>query len=413
MSRIFRAPGLRSRSLAGLAALLAILALGLPAAADPQERLDRLEQRRARLRAELERVEGRGDRLATRVRSLDRDRAQAEAQLDRADSELAVLDGRIAEASRRLTHAQKRLMVVTDELLRRQAELVARTNLYAERAVATYKAGPAAYLTPILSSQTFGQLLDRYAYYESALDTDAELIAQIEVLRDETETRREIVEREKSEIARTKLRLEQDRQRAAAVRLVRARALSTVQQALGQKRELLAGARSKEAALRAIDEQLERESGRIQALLAAAASSGSPAAGAEVVARGGRLLWPANGPLTSGFGYRTHPIFGDGRMHTGIDIGASYGSPVIASDSGQVVYVGTMSGYGNVVVIDHGGGLATTYNHLSAFSVGTGQQVGRGSPIASVGCTGYCTGPHLHFEVRVNGSPVDPMPYLR
>ncbi len=412
MSRILRGPGLRSRSLAGLAALLAILALGLPAAADPQERLDRLEQRRARLRAEIERVEGRGDRLATRVRSLDRDRARAEAQLDWADSELAVLDGRIAEASRRLRHAQKRLMVVTDELLRRQAELVARTNLFAERAAATYKAGPAAYLTPILSSQTFGQLLDRYAYYESALDTDSELVSQIEVLRDETENRREIVEREKREIARTKLHLEQDRQKAAAVRLARARALSTVQQALGQKRELLAGARSKEAALRAIEEQLERESTRIEALLAAASSS-SPAAGAEVVARGGRLLWPANGPLTSGFGYRTHPIFGDARMHTGIDIGASYGSPVIASDSGQVVYVGTMSGYGNVVVIDHGGGLATTYNHLSAFSVGNGQQVGRGSPIAAVGCTGYCTGPHLHFEVRVNGSPVDPMPYLR
>jgi murein DD-endopeptidase MepM/ murein hydrolase activator NlpD len=125
------------------------------------------------------------------------------------------------------------------------------------------------------------------------------------------------------------------------------------------------------------------------------------------------LLWPAAGPITSGFGYRIHPIFGTRTLHTGIDIGAPYGAPVVAADSGTVIYAGTMSGYGNVVMVDHGGGISTLYGHLSAFSVGNGQSVGRGTRIASVGCTGYCTGPHLHFEVRINGTPVDPMPYLQ
>jgi murein DD-endopeptidase MepM/ murein hydrolase activator NlpD len=100
-------------------------------------------------------------------------------------------------------------------------------------------------------------------------------------------------------------------------------------------------------------------------------------------------------------------------LHTGVDIGAPYGATVVAASTGVVAYVGSMSGYGNVVVVDHGGGVATTYNHLSGFAVSSGQRVSRGQAVASVGCTGYCTGPHLHFEVRVGGSPVDPMPYLQ
>jgi murein DD-endopeptidase MepM/ murein hydrolase activator NlpD len=109
--------------------------------------------------------------------------------------------------------------------------------------------------------------------------------------------------------------------------------------------------------------------------------------------------------VTSGFGSRW------GRMHYGIDISAPYGTAVRAAASGRVIYAGGMSGYGNIVVIDHGGGLATAYAHLSSIWAGSGS-VSQGQSIGAVGCTGYCTGNHLHFEVRVNGSPVDPLGYL-
>jgi murein DD-endopeptidase MepM/ murein hydrolase activator NlpD len=127
----------------------------------------------------------------------------------------------------------------------------------------------------------------------------------------------------------------------------------------------------------------------------------------------GVLAVPIPGaPITSGFGPRVHPIYGDVRMHTGIDFGASSGTPIRAAADGVVVSAGPLGGYGNATVIDHGNGLATLYGHQSSIAVAPGQRVRRGQVIGYVGCTGLCTGPHLHFEVRVRGTPVDPMQYL-
>jgi murein DD-endopeptidase MepM/ murein hydrolase activator NlpD len=126
--------------------------------------------------------------------------------------------------------------------------------------------------------------------------------------------------------------------------------------------------------------------------------------------------------VSSGFGYRIHPIFGTRKMHTGIDVGRNLnppksidGAPIVAAGTGTVVSAGWRNGYGNTVVIDHGNGVATLYAHQPSggIKVAAGQRVGKGDRIGTVGSTGYSTGPHLHFEVRVNGDPVDPMKYLR
>jgi len=131
------------------------------------------------------------------------------------------------------------------------------------------------------------------------------------------------------------------------------------------------------------------------------------------VYRGGRFLWPTNSTLiTSYFGYRVHPIWGTTRFHSGIDIGASYGSPIYAAADGIVIYSGWYYGYGYTVVIDHGSGISTLYAHCSSLNVYKGQSVKRGQIIAFVGSTGNSTGPHLHFEVQINGKPVNPLNYL-
>jgi murein DD-endopeptidase MepM/ murein hydrolase activator NlpD len=152
-------------------------------------------------------------------------------------------------------------------------------------------------------------------------------------------------------------------------------------------------------------EGLEQASRALTARIQSLQSSAPVAPTSGAVSSAG-MIWPVSGPVTSGFGWRW------GRMHQGVDIAAPSGTPIAAAASGRVIYAAWMSGYGNLVVVDHGGGLATAYAHLSGYAAGVGQGVAQGQTIGYVGCTGNCFGDHVHFEVRVNGSPVDPLGYL-
>ena len=127
---------------------------------------------------------------------------------------------------------------------------------------------------------------------------------------------------------------------------------------------------------------------------------------------GGGMIWPVSGEITSPFGWRTHPIFGSSRFHSGLDIGADYGVPIVAAQSGVVIEAGWIGGYGNTVMIDHGGGIVTLYGHNQSLAVDVGQSVAQGQVISYCGSTGNSTGPHCHFEVRLNGEPVSPYNYL-
>lgn len=400
-----------------LGVLLALLLVGasvlsLPASAQ-QERLDQIKRRQADLERRIDRARERRGQLLDRIGVVDDQRSEVEDQVAVLDTEIAALNERIDRVSERLAATQKKLAVLHSELESILARLVEQTDIFTERAVAAYKAGPTAYLDGMFAAESFGDVVQRYAYYQSILDADSELIEEIEVLQKETSQRRKQVERKEEEIAKAKRRLENDRARVARIRSERADALASLKSVLSEKKTLLSDVQTKKRRWERIQDQLDRESDDIQAILAQRSSSGSAPTAAAPSYGGGQFAWPAAGPVTSPFGYRTHPIFGGRRLHTGVDIGAPYGATVVAASTGVVAYVGSMSGYGNVVVVDHGGGVATTYNHLSGFAVSSGQRVSRGQAVASVGCTGYCTGPHLHFEVRVGGSPVDPMPYLQ
>ena len=186
-------------------------------------------------------------------------------------------------------------------------------------------------------------------------------------------------------------------------------------QLLGAKNDLSTTKQNKLQDISTLTAEQQAEAGEIDALQAASNDLTARIQAAQANRQGGGptstpssagLIWPANGPVTSPFGWRW------GRMHEGIDIGVGYGTPIKAAASGTILYCGWESGYGNLTVIDHGGNLATAYGHQSSIAVACGQHVDQGQVIGYVGSTGHSTGPHLHFEVRINGAPVDPLGYL-
>ncbi len=384
----------------------ALLLAAIPATAEPKDKLDRLEQRRQHAAAQEAKYAAKRKELLTTIAGIDRKRAKVESKVNELDARLDSLDQRIDVVKDNLIDAQIKVSILTEDLQDVLGELDISTDDYTARAIEAYKGGPSAYIESVLGSGSFSDVIDKVNYWQAALDSDAELIEQIQLLRDQTENRREVILEKQHEIATAKKELEKNRSEVAAIRSQHAAVLAERQALLDTKETLLAEVEDRKAYYSALQDQLEAESEEIRSLLAGGSSGPLPTGG-------GQLLWPTAGAVTSGYGYRTHPIFGDRRLHTGIDIGAGYGSPVVAADTGTVTYSGVMSGYGNVIILDHGGGLATTYNHLSEQYVSAGSTVQRGTTIGAVGCTGYCTGPNLHFEVRVNGSPVDPMPYLQ
>ena len=241
-------------------------------------------------------------------------------------------------------------------------------------------------------------------------DRQAEIQAEIEQLRGELD---EVAADEAEALA--DLRVTQRRKaeveaRAAELQTARdaqASATATADAEAAHEESLLASLRGQRSAYERRIRDQQRESDEIADLLRRRGSGGATISGH------GSLSSPVATPvITSTYGYRVHPIFGDRRLHTGIDLRASSGTAIKAAAPGEVVFAGWRGGYGNCTIVDHGGGVATLYAHQSALQVAQGDEVKRGQVIGAAGATGNATGPHLHFEVRVNGVPVDPMPYL-
>jgi murein DD-endopeptidase MepM/ murein hydrolase activator NlpD len=245
----------------------------------------------------------------------------------------------------------------------------------------------------LLQSQSLNEFLDRRYHLKRVYQADRQMLVGLKTDADRLEQQRNLVEGKKNEITLLTQQLMGQK--------------STMQAQVIYQKESIGRLKSDRRAMQAAETQLEQDARTISSIIQQRMSHGI------VAYRGtGQMILPCPGEITSGFGWRVHPVLGYERFHSGLDIGADYGTIISAADRGMVIFAGWYGGYGNAVIIDHGGGLTTLYAHTSELYVTEGQEVQRGQAIAAVGSTGLSTGPHLHFEVRREGDPTDPVAFL-
>lgn len=346
------------------------------------------------------------------------DIAALDQNIDAAEKELRIATAAYEEAAAKLDALRTELDAVTiqlnqkrDELQRTEADLHTQQKVFNERMANIYKSGGRTmFLAALLDPGSITDLMGRFDLLSNIAEQDNDLLTQIEDLKAKVEGQKAALEVERAAVSQ----LEQA-QRATTKALdaqadKKQAAVDELETARSAKEKVLAAAEKDKASWARQEDELSAESDRITAQLKAAQQASTVRASSG--GGGGQLYRPVPGPITSPYGYRIHPIFHVRKMHTGVDMTAGMGTPIHAAEGGSVVSAGWRGGYGKCVVISHGGGLATLYGHLSTISVSAGQKVGRGEVIGKVGSTGYSTGPHLHFEVRADGSPVNPANYL-
>ena len=312
------------------------------------------------------------------------------------------LDAKRAELSR----IQEQLRQEKIRLARLRARLAEARIALANRLVELYKADKPDVITVVLESDGFADLLERTEFMKRVSDQDSRIIDRVRTARAEakkTAKHLAVLEKRQTKIANA-IAARRDAVSRVRVQLVDRRdAFARVRSA---KSTALASTRDSRQHLEGDLALLEKENAKIQAQLAAAQNGSGPVAAGPIKPGSGGLIWPVNGPVVSPFGMRW------GRLHAGVDIAVPSGTPVHAAKSGKVLIAGWVSGYGNYTCIGHGGGLSTCYGHQTSIGVSVGQSVSQGQVIGYSGCTGHCFGPHVHFETRINGVPVNPMGYL-
>jgi murein DD-endopeptidase MepM/ murein hydrolase activator NlpD len=346
-----------------------------------QRDLRSLQSRKAALRKEL-----RTNRSATKATL---------SQLREVDASLIDITGKLEETGEQLSVSKARQEQVADELEDATEKLGESKEQVRIRIKRMYMQGDSTFLSVLVGSGDAGEIASRQFVMQKIAEQDKKVFLNFVALRDRVRDKKS----EADKLVRRVANL-MDTQRQQQVSLANAKKrksnyLSDLRARKDQIQDLLRQFEADEASIESQIRAYQRRSGRTSTRYT-----------------GGRFAYPVHGRITSNFGMRYHPILKINRLHAGCDFGAPTGTPIYAAASGTVIQATYMRGYGNVVMIDHGGGVSTVYAHCSRLGVHSGQKVGRGQQIANVGSTGLATGPHLHFEVRINGRPVNPRSYL-
>jgi murein DD-endopeptidase MepM/ murein hydrolase activator NlpD len=337
-----------------------------------------------------------------------------EGQIAAIQKDLDALGTQIGTASQRRAQLDHEMALMRSEITQKQAEAAQLQTEYdgrlaalGARADAVYRQGDWAWLEVLLGSQSLADFVQRTEYVNLIMSDDESAATELESTHAQLDQTTAELDYALETLSANRVEARAQEQGLLTLQATRDGKRASEQAAQNQKDALLAQTKTNVAHLRALALAEEQESARIANLLK---SSGSHGSGKYA----GTLTWPCPGhtTITSPFGWRMHPILHVRKLHTGIDIRAPKGARIVAAGKGTVIFAGSNGGYGNFTMIDHGNGLVTCYAHQSRIVVSKGQHVSAGTTIGYVGSTGLSTGPHLHFEVRVNGTPVNPMGYL-
>lgn len=316
------------------------------------------------------------------VQKLDERIADSQSELDELNTKITELQTSIDEVSTKLNEAEDRY--------NRQQEILE------TRLVAMYEAGETNYLDVILSSRSISDFLSNYFLITELAGYETDLL--------------EDMEEQKNEIEKEKKNLDDTQQQLAAIKANQTKTAKVLENTKTVRENFIAKLSDEEKNIQAQIDEYNRQFEEINNEILALALEGI-----DTQYIGGEFAWPVPGytRITSKYGMRTHPITGVYKLHTGVDIGAPMGASFVAANDGIVVKAGYNGAYGNMVIIDHGGGVQTLYAHGSEIMVKVGDTVKKGETVVlKVGSTGYSTGAHAHFEVRLNGVVTDPMPYI-
>jgi murein DD-endopeptidase MepM/ murein hydrolase activator NlpD len=397
---------MRFRPATGLLLAFLLLVVAPAAAYDgAAERKAAIDGKIGTLQAKINAAREREGVLTSQIATVTSKIEALQDDVDAASARLGELESVLALHQRKLDRLNELYRIQTSKLVFLQHQHQSATERLNQRVVDIYTSDPTSALTVVLEAATFSDMLDELEYLNDISSQDEKIVNEVRAAKLQMQETRNATRRTRRQVAETT--------RAVAARTAEQRAVRD--RLAWSQRELATARRDKRSTLAGVREDKDEALGHMRDLLAQSAQLAArirSAQGSAVVpgptgpASAAGLVWPVHGILTSGYGWRW------GRMHEGIDLAVASGTPVVAAASGTVIVAGWMGGYGNLVVIDHGNGLATAYGHNTSVTVGYGQTVAQGQLIAYSGSTGHSTGPHVHFEVRVNGSPVDPLGYL-
>ena len=375
----------KRKLLSGLMALMLTAVMIMPVYADQisdqQKILDELNQKMNQQQNNWNNASRAEKSIMGQVQDIEKD-------VNQTQQDISTLEGKVS-------YLQSSIGILEKQIKSQQKDLEKQTELLGDRLVVIYEEGDSSYLEVLLGATDIKDFITRFDMLSTIVEQDRDMIDSINSKKKDLDTKIANLQVQKNELEAAQ-GIQEEKQIALSDKLE-------------QKKDVLDGVKNEKAKYAQAIAELEQASQEAEAMIRRLQGNGQ---GSSIGT--GSYTWPTPGyrSITSPYGMRYHPILKTNKLHTGIDIGAPSGAKIVAADGGTVIFSGWFGAYGNAIIIDHGAGISTLYGHQSQLLVSQGQTVVKGQTIGKVGSTGWSTGPHLHFEVRKNGTPVNPRGYV-